>query len=909
MNIADLLNSGKNIVDFTFRLGREHLQKFETPTATSAAVAQLSPAKDPQNQIVGTDRSLNNTSRVLIGCIVDTVAVGGLYKINLERGKQMVIGVACTGTSLGIYGAKQLATYLPGTLVQCVSQDSGGYVYILGAVPPRNIDRRYAQQTVLHGATRSRVDDAHKKPFRLSDDLVSATAGRIFDSAGGGESGWISETGVRVFIDSFMASIGLDEMSSLSFFYQDMFTKFAAYNYQHWTSVSETEAFNNQDEAHHWNGYATYPWENLGLTARADISTVQTPKTWQIDKPWLGKVDLLNPQTMPWHRYREWFGYLGQGSKRTLVALPIGFSDMGDKGTVGQTSQESGERAQPMLYGKGSVQPGLADHFTTLGGHVGIQSTKAISITKRGVISTPTRLNKPDASLGDRPADYKFSGLLGDGPEHKITGDIATDATTVRSQKLAGASDMRAYLYNYANLQPFLYHRKDYSVPEESAAAYAGGKSAEVANVAELASAQAIDTEKYKKTLNIDHRYGEQKFYTLEGGIDFLDDGSVLIHDGCGGEIRMSGGNIDISCPGDISLRSGRGTHVLAGRDFTARARNELELSATLGDIRLKAEKSFYALAGNGGTGGIMLESLGSGAEYDFTENGTAAAFSGIIVKCPDSQFVAHAGSSYLRTTSGPLILDAAKGRQPVLTYASQCVNYVAQDQSWYFGTAGDTVSGPSAYIAKDSAGLPGRLTVVGGIDLAGDLRGTGNVIICGYGASGSGGLWGSLGDATDSVRNELQTAATAVSKTRPKKQGQQAYDTFIGERLYQENQAGNDDTMKLVTFSFRTDEQYNTDGYLTYEARWQQLARLAGQSTRKWQESAVYTEAGATYPYPGTNAFTRATLVQQNLTIFDAANGRARDREMSTTGPAEIYANPAYASQIQVNLSEYTVI
>lgn len=904
---------GKPLVDLTSRLSKEALRQLESPT--SATFAQLSQLSDPQNQTAGNVKSLNNTAKILLGKVVDTTSIANLYKVSLERSNQIMIGVLCTDTSLGVYGAKSITTLLPGTTVECVRHDDMSYLSIVGVIPPKNTDRRYAQQQVLHGATAARTDDAHRKPFRMSQELVSATAGRLFDSAGGGEAGWVTETGMRMFIDPFMAMYGLDEMSSLSFFYHDMFTKFAAYNYQHWTSVSESQAMNDQDEALHWNGYATYPWENLGLAARADNSTIQTPREWQIDKPYLAKMDLLNPYSMPWHRLREWYGYLGQGGKRTLVAMPINFTTRGDAGSSGLSGAASGNRTQTAVYGTGDIQPGLADQFTTLGGHIGIQSVKAISITKRGVVSAPTRVAKPESPDGDTENDYKFSGLLGSGPEHRITGDIAGSNPR---QKLAGLSDMHSYIYNYASLHPFLYHRKDYAVPEESAAEYAGGRSAEVPNFSELRGSQHINTERYQREVQIDHRYGGQKVYSLEGSVDILENGDVSIHNGCGAEIRLVNGDIEISCPGDIRLTSGRGTHVIAGRDFTARAKKNVELSATEQDVRIKAENNLSVLAGNNGSGGVMIESKGEGGSYDFNNPGTDAVFSGIILKSSNSPLVTISNNVYSRTLGGPYVIDTMQGAANFITYSRQIVNYTDSGEVWYFNTVKDTsedalpgaaiVNGPGATLSATQTSLPGDVLLSGDLQVGGTALVGRDVLSLGNVASSSGGLLGRIGDAArrqTMLRQQIRRATVTV----PKRNGQDLYDSTFAEWLYAEVGPGNEDVLAAMSFTFRTDEQYNTDGYYTFETRWQQLARTTDQVGETWSERPVNSMTSSTYPYPGRIAFTTDTFVQQDFTMFDAMNGRAVDRGMSDTGPAAVYASPSYATQTFTNLSKFPVI
>jgi len=895
----------KTSIDFTSRLIKESLQKLQNQEAIGASGSQLQAPQDPQNQGFGRSRALDTTARILTGTIVDTVAVANIYRVSLERNKPIAIGIMCTDTSLGVYGAKSLTTLLPGTQVECIVHNDTSIVHIIGVVPPKNTSRIYAQQAILHGATRSRVDDAHKKAFKLDANLASATAGRLFDSAGGGESGWVTETGMRMFIDPFMAMFGLDEMSSLSFFYQDMMTKFAAYNLQHWTSVSEAEYLNDQDESLHWHGYATYPWENLGLAARADISKIQSKSEWQVESPYLGKMDLISPTAMPFHRLRDFYGYLGQGGKRLLVSIPVNFSDSGDLGSDGTLDMNAGTRTQFSKFGEGVIQPGLADQSITLDGHIHMQTVKGVSISKRGLITAPTRVAKPEDPAGDNESNYKASGVIGNGAAHKITGKLRTSDISPSRQKIAGMPDWHSYIYNYASLQPFLNHKRDYKVPEESAATYANGISEQIPNISELTNKQDIDVEQYKRKQKIDHRYGEQDIYSLGGSIDITDDGNVVITNGCGAEIRLVNGNIEISCPGDIIFNSGRGTHINAGRAFTARAKSDIELSTSERDIRIKAEQSAYICSGNSGTGGILLESKGGGNDYDFTKSGNDVSFSGVAIKSDTGNFTAVANAQYLRTTAGPIVLDAAKGQADLVTYSTAISNFTANGENWYFNTAGDTVSGPAAVLQSQQMMLPGDMFLGGNIDVDGSYRGNGDLSITGTGAHSGGPFWGDIGSGADSLRTELDQIKNQLISTIPTESGQGTYDGKLKDLWYADMRAGNDEVISKMTFTFCTDAQYKTENYKTYEPRWQQLARITGANLISWEEKAV----NDTYPYPGTAAFTTDTLVIQDFTIFDANNSRARDRGMTGDSVADIYGNPSYAELTNTSLQNFKVI
>lgn len=842
------------------------------------------PYSDPLSQKGASDRNLSPTGNVFRGKVVDSSVLLNVYKVLLEGNIGPVLAVAAVQTSLSAFGARQLHTLLPGTDVICEWRPGTSQAFILGVLPAKGFSGADTMHTLLHGATRQRVDDMHMKPSRLSPNMASATSGRAFDTCGGGEAGWMSETGMRVFVNSFMAMLGSDETSNLTFFYHDMLTRLAAYNYEHWTAVSESAYLNDEDEAFAYTGHVVYPWETLGMIDRAHAMTVNTAQEWQINKPQLGKMEPEHQDVKAWHRHQQWYGYLGQGGKHILSAPPKAYTP--GAGLVNRASTP----LQPV---------GLVDEFTTIGGRVCVSSVKGISLSKRGIVVAPVRRQSPEAALGDTANNYKASGLLGEGGTHKLVGDLAQDAGVSKArQRLAGLADMHTYIYNYASLQPFLAHRKDFDVAEESAEQHAAATSEGVPNFSQLKSNQEIDVEPFASEVYIDHKYGKQKVYGLAGHVDVLDDGSVLLQDGCGAAISLAHGNIEFSCPGDLVFKSGRSVITFAGKDFVLRAKNAADISTTEGGLRLKAGKRLQAF----GQDGVLIESAGQDGDYDFSNPGEAATYGGVVLKSA-GDVVTVAEGTYTRTLSKPIVFDAAKGEQDVVFYANSQINFTGQGTVWYFNTAGDKVSGPVSSVRPNGTSLYGQILLAGDTSVVGDIFGSRNLDIAGEGSSRRE-TWNQRTD-TSSLRDRLDLAKKDLEVTKPKTTGQDDYTTKLLEPYYAKLRAGNKDVLDKLAFTFRTDEDYSSPAYKVYESTWQQLARIAKQKPATWEEKAV----NETYPFPGLAAFTSDVYVLQDLTLFDAINGRAFDRNMSDTGPAETYATPKYSPQVLASLKNYTII
>lgn len=885
-------------------------------------INQSRPVTDPQSQTAASMFSLHQTARIVMGIITDCTAIGNAYRVQLEKGKQPVVAFLGGRTTSSVFGVRELNTLQPGTMVTCIWHEQMPYAQIVSTVPPPGTEARRGQHGIIHGASRARADEAHKAPFRTENGgyIPAFTAGRPFDATMAGEAGWMSETGIKCFVDSFMALIGVDESCQLSFHYHDNLARLAGYQLQIWSACHEYEAMNDQDETRIYTGYAMYPWENLGLSARADPTQIRSAEQWQISEPHYSKMEPVDDYMMPFHREREWHGYLGQGGKRSVSAPPMEFTQDGDLGSNGGTDTSAGARAQHTSFADGTgvvnaIQPGLYDEFVTADGRLCIASVKGISLIKRTAIMLPVQRRRPEDNKGDTPDNYKFSSLLGSGPEHKITGDIQTFGDNKAFNRAMGIMDLHAYCFNYAGLHPFFYHSEDYKLYEEREATWSGGVSEEVPNYNTLATEAYIDAEDYRKTWKIDHRYGEQQFYTLSCGLDLLEDGGVMLNDGFGGSIRMTGGSIEISAPGDVWLKPGRNANIWSGRDTILRAKHSIDITATDRDVRIKSERNFMALAGNNGRGGILLESRGVGPQFDFEECGEQVEMNGIVLRSAQAPIVNWSYQIYLRT-GGPginnagIVLDAGRGEGQIVTYSQALQNYADNGMFIHFGVQDEQVDGPSSMITDNGAIFAGNMCVDGGIIAGGSIAADGSVVCTGGMAAVLCPFVGCLeGDSLQALLEALDQCREIIEVTVPKDVGQKLMDDFLVPLLYDEKRPGNDDVILKAEYSLRIREDYRSQNFLLYEDRWQQLARISGRSGTPWRENPVTCQGQETFPFPGKEAFEAdGNFMQQDLEIFDARTGRSKDRGQAPE-LNDAYAEPKFGEPKSTSLNAYWII
>lgn len=833
------------------------------------------------------------------GVVTDSTALGHCYRVQLEKAHYPIVCFCAGLGSNGAAGVRDLTTIQPGTRVMVVHHPQTYYGVILCTIPPPGLEGKLQLHQQISHATRNRVDEAHKQPFKQGGRgaVPSFTAGRPFDSTTIGEAGHISETGLRQFIDPFMVQMAVDEACGVFAFYHDQLLRIAGYNLRMFTAGMEREALDDQEEYNDWTGYTPFPWEQMGQFERQDPRKQNNARTWQLDEPHYGPWEPNDDKLRPWHREVEYHGYLGQGGLHIVSTKPA-------------TPPPQAEFLQDDIQ-----FPGLAADFTGLDGRRIIGSAKGISIVKRIAQPSPTRRYVPEQTSqgeGDSPDNYKHAGIVGDGPEHTIKGQITADGEFPELQRAAGVLDMHAYWFNFGMTHPFFYHEKDWQVFDEGDLQHTETTTVKIPDYSELATGvylrapQPIDIE-------IDHRYQNVSYWQNECGIEFLEDGGVEIYDGWGSEFRMTAGSSWITAPGDVWINPGRNVNIWGGDDINIRAKNSLDLVTTNGDIRSKAERNNHMLAGNSGEGGVLIESRGADV-FDFdSKTGEDVVSGGVFLRATQGTVGGWGASVYWRTgggdiPNGPIVLDAAEGESPVFVNASTMQNYVPQGCLFHFGGDGGA-AGPSAAITQSGVVFPGNMCLEDGIVAGGGMALGGSVASLGGFAGIECPFVGCIDDPSE-ISSVIDDCTQAITSTFPGI-GAQLYENILENLFYQDMKPGNADVIRTAEFSLRTIQQYGTSDFRMYEMRWQQMGRQAQTLTGEWKENPVETRTEPeTYPYPGKENFQQSKLYQQDFKLFEAngTTGKAASHGQRPSLSGD-YSNPMFASSSPVSLDEYKVI
>jgi len=868
---------------------------------------QARPAADPQFQAALDGLNFHHTTQLVQGVITDVAVIANCYRVQLEKMRSPITATLGTFSTHGATGVCDLTTLPVGTWVIVAVHPASYYGIIIGTMPfPRRASNQGLAEQLFH-TSRSRVDEAHKKPLKLGGGHGSVTdwsERRPFDATSAGETGWIAETGMRIFMDPFIAMLGLDEATSITAFWHDQLLRIAAYNLRMFTAGYEREGLDDGNEYNDWSGYTPYPWEQLGLFERGDPRKENSPESWQGTEPAYGPWEPQEDDTRAWHRETHYHGYLGQGGKRTLCTRPA-----------------EGERAR---FGTSQLFPGLFDETVLLDGRYLLASAKGISIAKRPAIIVPQRKALPEqpGENADSEQNYKFSGQAGEGPDHEIASSLEVEGDNKELTRAAGLLDLHAYLFNYAAFHGHWWHGRDWQCPEQSELEYLGGIAYDVPEFTTLAGSMFLEAPEAKQ-VKIDHRYEDVDIWPNQCGIDFLEDGGVVLYDGFGSEIRMTAGSVTISAPGDVWLKSGRTANIWGGDDVVIRAKASCDISASEHDVRIKAEQNMQLLSGNGGKGGTLLESKGARAFEFEGKTGEDVVSGGIMLRATQADVAAWGAAVYLRTggdsiSPGPIVLDCAKGTAPLVTHAATQQHYVGGQFYLHYGVNGEIRK--SAMLSESYNAFPGSFFADGYGAFAKTVVVDGSVL-CTSGHIATSQASGN--PYVSSVKNASQAAANVrqgqnlVSTDLPQGTGKPQYTDVLKTAFYDAQKAGNDSVIKFAAFEFRDKTQYGTEGFRLFEDRWQLQSRLAQQETAMWAEKRVSSQNGDTFPYPGREFYEggdsgEAAYFQLSADLVNLAEKQDKPRASGggdDRSLADAYKTPTIKEGTAKPLLYYTVI
>ena len=839
------------------------------------------PLSDPLNAQISHLLSLSITSTVEFGVIVDYVPHCQAYRVLPEGADAPILCCRMQSMPTTMIGVTDADTLQVFTSVFFIRHQRATYGIIIGVEPTVMRDARRAMGDAIEQGSNCGLqkEPAHQVPFRLGP---AGTNGGIHDwssrnpgdSLEIGEFVRVSETGLMLSMDSYMAQLRVDEMCGLWMYYWDQLLRIAGTNFQLWTSASELESLDDEGEHFWYHGISPYPWEHRGILGPPqNVASELNPDLRQLLEPWYARLEPEFDDCQPFHRLQRHAGYIGQGEQRLLCA----------PGTAQDTTQR---------FSHTELQhTGLFEEVLTMSGRWGVRTATGMTIGKRPVIVVPKRIKTATDTKGDNPSNYQAAGLPwgiagADLTETKLK--PAPDAPSLHPSlaKVAGVLDLHTYLFNWEAKNAFHRHEKDYYLPEETEYEKVEANQEQV-QYSDLQTDWYLDPPT-PVDVQIDHREGNTtQVYPNQSYLTFLDDGGVVLGDGFGSELSMTGGNIRISAPGDIFLEGGRNVMGWAGRDVILRARNSADITCSNGDFRAKAEKNVQIIGGNGGGAhGIMMDCRGTSDTFNFSEAGEKTQHGGIVFRSESAPIVGWSSDIYWRSiNSGTVTLDADKGRGVLRTHSSQNEHFVSTSSTIYYGTEGNIRAAHefgefqvllcSSLAVGGNAGISGTLVVESHISALGSISDDDGTL--GSFQSGKGPqLAALLQQQFDQVGNYCDQVAA---------KGKANFSTQLEAKFYATGKAGNDSIVASGRASLRTPADYLSESYVLFESRWAREARETEQSLPKWTEKPVLfggvNSTQQTWPFPGGSKMeAKNTFFTQDAAMHTPADGLSKSRD-----------------------------
>ena len=886
--------------------------KQEADPRTSEQANRTSRVVDPRQRNVTSASDPLGTGSTYRTAFQDTVffvgkvlaAIPYLHHYKVQIAGAPTVEAILLGDSASVSLGARSGTLIPPGSNVCLYKPSGYPLYvILGCLPALNTNNKFDVAQILQLGSNSQVrsQDGYRQLTKLKNngDINHYGAGRPLDGNVFEES-IVSETGISFLLDSYQAALSVNESCGIFLNWWDSYTKIAGQQLDFQSYAEHVMQRYDEGENVYIRGGIIYPWEATGNYNHGTDFTVEVePKDYQTDKkkPY-GYYDLEEGETdlAPIYRYMEYGSYLGQGYTRMLM----------------KPAKDDGKRQ----YSK-SDDPdyGLWHESVALDGSYTMRSAKSVYIGKYLLIPIPKREKTPEAQKdGDdaREDNYKFSGEFGGTEEHDVK-DVKVEGEDSHLRRVSGVLDLLAYNYNWKSTHPFFYHQKDYKFWDES-------------ELTDLEKAQDIldydSPQKFgylkepkNKELKIDKRYNNVKYYQSMSYLTFLEDGGVALGDGYGSQISMTGGKIRLEAPLDIMILPGARSITLCDEMFV-RARNNIELSSTNKDLRLKAEVNMQLLAGNSGSGGMLLESksFGSGQVYQDLF-GDEVYGSGIVLLAKKADVGVLSKNVYIRSGAaeqkGSITLDAAQGEKDLVCYSkamnifnSKGVNIWHSPQgeeggsfnaSHSFQATGAIISG-TCLVEKWVICTEGGIMAKQGIFSMGDMGCVGQL------GQKDGGMVSDTSKGGFVGQISAQLAKSDGELKEHREVGEPMWNAALKGNWYRSKYLlGNSDLLtKYMGFSFN--DRKDGPGYHLketwgiIEARWQQYVRLnIAKGGSEWTEKKVVYQNADLYPYPGKKLWTESKFQQlKELKIFDKDKSYSKDR--GDTSPEEYYKEPEIA-------------
>lgn len=536
-----------------------------------------------------TSKDCNNIPIIRIGSVLRSCPVTHDYDVAVNRS----VIWKCTKLSIISHpgtGVLESSELLEGSKVLVVSTDKGSNRgFILGSIPTPLIESGEEPipaipRTSLESGTA--LDDTWIETYLASDRTYKqlAHSGRPIDTLPGEHHLVDPQYGSRLSVSGPNVEMVGSPVAKVRVSALDDIVDIHADTLREVTATGDRNTYDDGGMTSYEEEVSLYKHERLGESEGEKPFIERTANYLKGFLSKLGKK-LLTGKSIS--RLKIYKGYLG-GVFHAIVSIP---------------GKGSGDRESPAQDG----DKGVFSFHVGEQGLATLRSAAGISIVLTKKIPVPTRKRlpwDPNGSIGsDIDLKAGFSGSYG-------YLDDRTSFNQKRSAEMYGLA--QAY-------EPFSKLQDDFTLPGPR----------EVPSVS--------GDEKTDETAGRSFPYSEKEDVFATITID--EEGGIVAGGGEGCELRMRNGIITMSAPRGIFMTSGEDIVQLSGGSSIVKAHDNVEVVASEGDVRIKAENNLHMVAASDTRGSVVIESKSTSPARASGE-GEEVVASGIIIKCDDGETV-----------------------------------------------------------------------------------------------------------------------------------------------------------------------------------------------------------------------------------------------------------------------------
>ena len=744
---------------------------------------------NPTNESMSRRFSSFKSPTLVIGTIIKMGI--GTYDALVEVENQPDLECICASSLLPalpvLVGASQAIVFAEGSrvIVAMISQMRG---VILCVYPDEIINDEYSTSGVVNHyqlLSESGVNKHTEKAYE-EKNIVMADNNRPMDLMPG-DITWLNEFMVGMGILKLVTFIQASERAKIELFMLDDEVRMTSGHFQHFSSAFLYNIYND-------NGFNTD--EFIGSHHQCEMFGCQTYKEPLLVEDKANeeqntntnlkhKNDAEDPYILG--RYQFYLGHMG-GLFSFFIVNP--------------------EPKNPVKLSEEVRDEGLFHTFIDGSGRLFLRTAGGICLQRTDKIAVPKKIAQPWYT-GEGPGEI----------EEKLPFEWNIDHPYARHLQLRDAFAW----YTKNSYQRFLDNRKNYFLPESDE------------DLKELRDQyDKIDEDKYGK-----EKFSDKKHKDATSYFHMDQDGSITIRGKSGEEICLKGGNIVISCPGNIEVRSGKSTVVLGGHDTIIKGKKSVDITASDNDVRIKAQKNLHLYSKRG----MLLESDSESDTQTYEDKeGEEIESNGIVLKAAKSRVFMWGKQIHLTFIEKGIIEAFKQGVGAVLSIIVPRLQVFAKGGGAFIKTENAALQ-----LTNNQASLVANSAYLSGSSSSGVFKGSKYLV--------------PIQEAPVEL-NPHEMVMTSLKRIDEVVNN----DDYLGESYTLTNR----DKIKFV---FRPDKQYGTDKpsevygatkFVIYETSWAFLKKTANSPFIEgepigWEEEPI----NDTYPWPGKDCYDGECLIE----------------------------------------------